>query len=75
MAAPAVSERVYAVVLDKARRVLSAGHSAIVDAVFAHPQERGALAEAVKSANVRLQRLFLTANLATRARVCRRAGE
>ncbi|MGD0024137.1 MAG: AAA family ATPase [Xanthobacteraceae bacterium] len=77
--APAVSERVYAVLLDKARRILAAGHSAIVDAVFARPQERGAVAAAAaaaKSANVRLRGLFLTANLGTRlARVGARARD
>ena len=74
--APAVSERVYAVLIDKARRILAAGHSAIVDAVFARPQERGAVAAAAKSANVRLQGLFLTANLRTRlARVGTRARD
>ena len=51
---------------DKARRILAAGHSAIVDAVFAQPQERDAVAAAAKAANVPLQGLFLTANLATR---------
>ena len=80
--APAVSERVYAVLIDKARRILAAGHSAIVDAVFARPQERGTVAAAAaataaaKSANVRLQGLFLTANLRTRlARVGTRARD
>ena len=48
---PAVTERVYAVA-DKARRILAAGHSAIVDAVFAQPQERDAFAEAAKAADV-----------------------
>src|SRR5262249_54531029 len=37
---PAVTARVYATIADKARRALAAGHSAIVDAVFARPQER-----------------------------------
>src|SRR6202034_2611906 len=73
---PAANERVYAVLLDKARRILAAGHSAIVDAVFAQPQERDAAAAAAKSANVRLQGLFLTANLDARlARVGSRAGD
>ncbi len=77
--APAVNERVYAVLIDMARRILAAGHSAIVDAVFARPQERGAMAAAAaaaKSANVRLRGLFLTANLRTRlARVGTRARD
>jgi uncharacterized protein len=63
---PTVTERVYAVLADKARRILSAGHSAIVDAVFARQNERETLAAAAPSADVRLQGLFLTADLAAR---------
>src|SRR6516164_6120275 len=36
---PAVTARVYASIADKARRALAAGHSAVIDAVFARPQE------------------------------------
>jgi len=64
--APEVTERVYASILDKARRIIAAGHSAIADAVFARPQERAAAAAAAQSAGVRLQGLFLTADLPTR---------
>jgi uncharacterized protein len=64
--APDVTARVYAAIADKARRIVGAGHSAIVDAVFAQPQERDAIAAAAKAANVPLQGLFLTADLATR---------
>jgi uncharacterized protein len=60
------TERVYATLYDKARRITGAGHSAIVDAVFARPQERAALAEAARSAGSRLHGLFLTAPLETR---------
>ena len=49
---PAVTERVYAAIADKAVRIVAAGHSAIVDAVFARPQERDAIAEAAKAANI-----------------------
>jgi hypothetical protein len=71
-----VTARVYAVVADKARRILAAGHSAIVDAVFARPQERDALAEVAKATKIPLQGLFLTADLATRmARVGGRAND
>jgi predicted kinase len=38
--------RVYGALADKARRIVGAGHSAIVDAVFARPQERAAIADA-----------------------------
>jgi predicted kinase len=64
--APEVTARVYGAIADKARRVVAAGHSAIVDAVFASPQERDALAAAAQAAKVPLQGLFLTADLATR---------
>jgi aminoglycoside phosphotransferase family enzyme/predicted kinase len=64
--APDVTARVYAAIADKARRIVAAGHSAIVDAVFATPQERDALAEAAKAAKISVQGLFLTADLATR---------
>jgi hypothetical protein len=60
--APEVSKRVYAALSEKAHRILAAKHSAIVDAVFAQPRERGALAEAAKAINVRLLGLFLTAS-------------
>jgi predicted kinase len=71
-----VTERVYAVVADKARRILAAGHSAIVDAVFAKPQERDAIAKAGQAAKVPLQGLFLTASVETRfARVGGRAND
>jgi aminoglycoside phosphotransferase family enzyme/predicted kinase len=63
---PDVTARVYAAIADKARRIVGAGHSAIVDAVFAKPQERDAVAAAAEAANVPLQGLFLTADLATR---------
>lgn len=61
-----VTERVYAVLCDKARRIVAAGHSAIVDAVFAQPRERAALEAAARSAGMRLYGLFLTAPLEVR---------
>jgi len=73
---PAVTERVYAAVAAKAIRILAAGHSAIVDAVFALPQERVAIAEAARTTNVPLQGLFLTVSLTTRiTRVGGRAND
>jgi aminoglycoside phosphotransferase family enzyme/predicted kinase len=64
--APEVTTRVYGAIADKARRIVAAGHSAIVDAVFATPPERDAVAATAKAAKVPLQGLFLTADLATR---------
>jgi aminoglycoside phosphotransferase family enzyme/predicted kinase len=74
--APDVTARVYAAIADKARHIVAAGHSAIVDAVFAAPQERDALATAAKAAKIPVQGLFLTADLATRiARVGGRTND
>jgi len=70
-----VTARVYATLAAKAARILAAGHSVIVDAVFAQPQERVAIAEAAKAAGLRLTGLFLTADMETRvARVGARAA-
>ena len=63
---PDVTARVYATLADKARRVLAAGHSAIVDAVFAKPQERMLMERSASSAGVPFRGLFLEADLATR---------
>ncbi len=74
--APDVTARVYGAIADKARRIAAAGHSPIVDAVFAHPQERDAVTAAARAANVPLRGLFLTADLATRiARVGERTND
>lgn len=73
---PAVTKKTYAVLADKARRTIAAGHSAIVDAVFAQPAERAAIADVVKGRGVRFHGLFLTADLATRiARVGTRVAD
>jgi aminoglycoside phosphotransferase family enzyme/predicted kinase len=74
--APAVNARVYAVLLDKAQRIGSAGHSAILDAVFARQDERAQFEALARALDVPPSGLFLTANLATRlARVGARARE
>jgi aminoglycoside phosphotransferase family enzyme/predicted kinase len=71
-----VTARIYATLADKARRTLIAGHSAIIDAVFAQEAERAVVAAAAKSANVPFRGLFLTADLETRiARVGARRGD
>jgi hypothetical protein len=71
---PEVTAQVYASLAAKARRVLAAGHSAIVDAVFADANERAEIATAASGYSFR--GLFLTADLDTRlARVGARAGD
>jgi len=61
-----MTARVYAAVADKARRALAAGHSVVVDAVFAKPQERAAVGECAHALGVPFHGLFLDADLATR---------
>ncbi len=69
-----VTARVYATLAAKARRVLAAGHSPIVDAVFADAQERAAIEQA--AAGAKFHGLFLTAELGVRvARVGTRSGD
>jgi aminoglycoside phosphotransferase family enzyme/predicted kinase len=61
-----VTLQVYAVIADKARRAVAAGHGAILDAVYGQPGER-ALAEASAAVlGVPFHGLFLEAPLATR---------
>jgi predicted kinase len=71
-----IGQRVYAALADQARRVLTAGHSAMVDAVFARDDERMAIADAAREDKVAFKGLFLTADLATRiARVGNRVHD
>ncbi len=69
-----VTAQIYAALVDKARRVIAAGHSAIVDAVFADEGERAAIAQAARPSE--FHGLFLTADLSVRlARVGGRQGD
>jgi len=71
-----VTARVYAALADKARRIVAAGHSVIVDAVFAKPDERAAVAAAAGASKTPLRGLFLTADIKTRiGRVGARAAD
>ena len=73
---PAVTARVYATIADKARRALATGHSAVIDAVFAKPQERAVAAASAEILGVPFDGLFLAADLATRvARVSGRGRD
>jgi len=66
------SAAVYTSLVDQARRVIAAGHSAIVDAVYARPHERAAIAATGAS----FRGIFLTADLPTRvARASARAAD
>ena len=71
-----VTRRVYAALADKARRVTAAGHTAIVDAVFAQAEERRQAAAAARASRVPFRGLFLAAALDERlARVSARARD
>jgi len=73
---PAVTARVYATIADKVRRALAAGHSAVVDAVFARPQERAVVTASAEILGVPFHGLFLAADLDTRvARVSGRGRD
>jgi len=74
--APAVTAQVYATITTKARRVVAAGHAAILDAVFARATERSAAEQAATISGVRFHGVFLDADIATRlARLGRRTGD
>ncbi|HET7679781.1 MAG TPA: AAA family ATPase [Xanthobacteraceae bacterium] len=61
-----VSARIYATLQRKAERIIAAGHSAIIDAVFARPAERDSVRDIARSRGVRFHGLFLIAPLETR---------
>ena len=63
---PEVTARIYRMITDKAARVAKAGHSAIVDAVFAKSEERTAIETAATALGVDFHGLFLVADLKTR---------
>ncbi len=63
---PEVSETIYRSLIDKAARIARAGHSVIVDAVFARPEERAAIETAAAAAKADFRGLFLAADLRTR---------
>lgn len=74
--APEMTAKVYATLAEKAERVVAAGHSAVIDAVFARPDERDAVTEIAAKHKVAFTGLFLTADLDTRvARVTGRTRD
>jgi aminoglycoside phosphotransferase family enzyme/predicted kinase len=73
---PAAADRVYVVLRSKARLVLGAGHSVIIDAVCATPAHRHALEAVAGAAGVAFSGLWLTADRATLAeRLSARHGD
>jgi uncharacterized protein len=74
--APETTARVYAILTEKARRVVAAGFSTIVDAVFADPAERAAIRAAASGTPAEFRGLFLVADLPIRlARIGARAPD
>ncbi len=63
---PEISEAIYRTLTEKAARVARAGHSVIIDAVFARAQERASIEAAAATAHADFRGLFLAADLATR---------
>ncbi|MDX2158370.1 MAG: AAA family ATPase [Hyphomicrobiaceae bacterium] len=74
--APEVGREVYRRLLGKARLALAAGHSVIVDAVFAHVEERIAAAQTAHSVGAPFDGLWLSAPCeALLERVAARRGD
>jgi predicted kinase len=74
--APDVSARVYAILAERAARVIRGGHSVIADAVFGHEAERAAIEQVAHAAGVPFTGLWLEASPETLAeRTARRTHD
>ncbi|WP_106754040.1 AAA family ATPase [Pannonibacter carbonis] len=72
----AASDTVYAALLQKARAALAAGHSVILDAVYAKPEERAAVAALANAMELPFTGFWLEADPAVlKARVTARKGD
>jgi len=60
------TRKIYAALAEKASRIIKAGHSAVVDAVFARDDERRTIADVAARCGVHFRGIFLTADLSTR---------
>jgi predicted kinase len=71
-----ITEHIYDTLVQRASHILTQGHSAVVDAVFAREVERAAIPEAAFKQNIRFVGFFLATDLATRqSRIGRREGD
>jgi uncharacterized protein len=64
---PETRGRVYSCLIEQAKRILSHGHSVILDAVFADERERSAAETVAHASHVNFTGLFLVADLTTRS--------
>ena len=70
------SAKVYQALAERAARVLSQGHSVIVDAVFARQAERNVISNVARDSDLAFVGLFLATDLATRMnRIGHRKGD
>jgi uncharacterized protein len=70
---PNITKQIYEMLMQRALRILSEGHSVVVDAVFDRESERDAIRDAAHELKIRFAGLFLVTDLATRlSRVGRR---
>jgi predicted kinase len=73
---PDASARTYAAMIQRAERVLRAGHSVVLDAVFARPEERDAAEALARTLAVPFEGLWLDVPMdVAQARVAARKGD
>lgn len=73
---PEVTGIIYDTIVQRAVRILSQGHSVVVDAMFARASERTGIGDAARRLGVRFVGFFLETDLATRQiRVARRKAD
>jgi aminoglycoside phosphotransferase family enzyme/predicted kinase len=73
---PEINVGIYEALVDGAAKILSQGHSVVVDAVYAKEEERHAIREVARKAGVPFAGFFLVADLATRqARITGRRAD
>ncbi|KQW22006.1 DNA-binding protein [Afipia sp. Root123D2] len=65
---PEINRQIYEVLGQQATRILSQGHSVVIDAVFADQAERTAICDDASKLGVRFAGLYLHTDLATRQR-------
>ena len=70
-----VNERVYATLERRAAALLTAGHSVIIDAVCARPEERAGLADLARRSGAGFAGIWLQAPAATLARLAQRSKD